>query len=181
MHLRVELFWERNYQECVVCHEAAWCRRAVVFLGTGSQETPFLCSCCELQQERVQVDVLQADMKPGRQAPDKKTRRLSNRQERRIAADVGGRTQPGSGNQAHAKGDVRKKGELRAEAKFTRSKQYILKLADLEKIRAECAHGEAAAFQIDFLNQQTNRVEDSWVVVTYDDWKELRNASRIDR
>lgn len=122
------------------------------------------------------VRIEQADLKPARQPPSKKDRRLSRKQEHRIAEDIGGRRQPGSGSQDHAKGDVRKKGAFRIEAKYTRAKQFTLKREELDKISGECGHGEKPAFQVDFLNNVTGRVEDSWVVIPYEDWKENLNV-----
>ena len=66
-----------------------------------------------------------------------RAQRRSRTQERRVAADVGGKVQAGSGNAWSAKGDVRKMGQLRVEAKYTERPRYILKLKDVLKIRSE--------------------------------------------
>jgi hypothetical protein len=78
--------------------------------------------------------------------------RRSRLQERRIAEEIGGREQPASGAAWNAKGDVRKLGELRVEAKYTEKNYYVLKLADLLKIRDEALLGGAEqwAFQVEF-------------------------------
>jgi hypothetical protein len=107
---------------------------------------------------------------PERRPPSKAVRRLSDRQERRIAEDIGGRTQPGSGNQPGAKGDVRRLGKDRIEAKLTFAQQYTIKLQELRKILSEATPGEAAALQVDFVDKDTKRVTDSWVLVPYEDW-----------
>jgi hypothetical protein len=105
-------------------------------------------------------------------------KKLSKKQERRIAEDVGGRTQPGSGCSPRAKGDVRKLGELRIEAKYTKARSYSLHLDDLRKILSECGEGEIATLVVDFLDPQSGRTTDSWAVVPYEDWIEkVRNAS----
>lgn len=70
------------------------------------------------------------------------SQRKSQQQERRVAEELGGRTQPGSGSGDFAKGDVRVKGEIRAECKTTSAASYSLKLADLVKIHREAALGK---------------------------------------
>jgi hypothetical protein len=77
----------------------------------------------------------------------------SKLQERRIAADVGGRVQAGSGSSWRAKSDVRDIGNLRIEAKFTSKDSYSLKLKDILKIREEALIGglETWAMQIEFV------------------------------
>jgi len=80
--------------------------------------------------------------------------RRSKLQENRIAADVGGRRQSGSGSSDFAKGDVRKQGDLRVEAKTTSSKSYALKASEIAKINGEAAMaGEDWAMQIEFQGQ----------------------------
>jgi hypothetical protein len=77
----------------------------------------------------------------------------SQLQEKRIAADLGGRTQPGSGSFWGAKSDVRKQGQIRCEAKYTAKKKYTLKLADLLKIKDEAIRGglETPVMQVEFV------------------------------
>lgn len=67
------------------------------------------------------------------------SRRESKHQEHRIAKDVKGQTQAGSGSGWHAKGDVRKIGVWRIEAKQTGSYNYTLKRRDIIKIQQEAA------------------------------------------
>lgn len=90
-------------------------------------------------------------MKPGK--------RRSVLQERRIAEDIGGRVQPGSGAPAFYKGDALKPGDLRVEAKTTSKRQYTLTTAVLDKIRNEALNGgeEDWAMQIEFQGQFTNK------------------------
>jgi hypothetical protein len=59
--------------------------------------------------------------------------KISRRLELGLAHDVGGKTQPGSGNQ-DAKCDVRLMDEWRLEHKFTNSSSYSLKVADLATV-----------------------------------------------
>jgi hypothetical protein len=73
-------------------------------------------------------------------------------QEERIAEDVGGRVQSGSGSSWSAKSDVRKMGDLRIEAKFTEKPEYTLKLDELLKLRDEAIKGglETPIMQVEF-------------------------------
>jgi len=61
-------------------------------------------------------------------------KRRSQRQERRLAKEFGGKVQPGSGCGRVNKGDVKSEHFL-IEAKRTDKKQYIFKLLDWETIR----------------------------------------------
>lgn len=81
--------------------------------------------------------------------------RKSRLQETRIAKDIGGRRQKASGATDFAKGDVRKQGEIRVEAKTTGARTFILKLSDVSKIREEALLGGAEdwAMQVEFQGQ----------------------------
>lgn len=99
-------------------------------------------------------------------------RRRALKSEMQIAEDIGGRTQPNSGAVAGYKGDVRKRGQHRIEAKTTRTKSYHVTRKELNKIRSECTFGEKPAFVIVFVNPATLREEDKWVLQPYGDWHE---------
>jgi len=178
VHLHLDVVAEETTTLCT-CGSGQLARLFYFFLGTGNKVVGPICFEC--WPEKMALEVEQADMTPSRSTPTKKDKRRARTQERRIAEDIEGRRQPGSGNQDHAKGDVRKKGHLRVEAKYTRSKQFILKREELDKIHGECTGGEKPAFQIDFLNPTTNRREDAWVAIPYEDWKELLDAARKDQ
>lgn len=76
--------------------------------------------------------------------------RASVRQERRVAKQVGGRVQPGSGNQWSAKGDV-KTAEHLIECKTTDGKGYRLTVEVLRKIETEAAKaGRRPVLQVEF-------------------------------
>ncbi len=100
----------------------------------------------------------------------KKTRRASERQEHKIAKDIGGRRQPGSGGGPWNKDDVRKEGKFRVEAKMTSKKSFSVKRSDLAKVRGHCELGEVPLMQIQFTDEQRN-VEEQWVVIPYDYWR----------
>lgn len=76
----------------------------------------------------------------------------SRRQEREVAAQVGGRLTPGSGA-GNEKGDVRVKGLARIEAKTTAKKSYALTIEQLAKIeKAALPSGEIPAMVIEFID-----------------------------
>jgi hypothetical protein len=87
----------------------------------------------------------------------KKQKRLSARQEQRMAEDLGGRTQPASGAMKNAKGDVRAMGVVRGEAKYTAKDTFSLKLTDLEKIVGE-AGLERAVLQLCFVDRSNRPI-----------------------
>lgn len=113
----------------------------------------------------------------------KQQRRISRRQERHLAEDLGGRVQPASGALPGAKGDVRAMGVVRAEAKYTSKDSYSLKLQDLEKIIDE-AGLERAVMQLCFMDR-SNRPLASFAIspMTADavSHPELLYASPLDR
>lgn len=79
----------------------------------------------------------------------RKTLKASRKQEARVAGDYGGRVTPGSGNQWHAKGDVKAKRFL-IECKTTEAASYRLDKATLTKIRIEAVkEGKHPALCID--------------------------------
>jgi hypothetical protein len=82
-------------------------------------------------------------------------RKKSQKQEKRVAEDIGGREQPGSGAPDFYKGDVRKTGKLRVECKTTSAQAYHLRLVDIEKIKVEALRGgdENWAMQVEFQTQ----------------------------
>lgn len=84
----------------------------------------------------------------------KRQKKISAKQEQRMARDLGGRVQPASGAMPHAKGDVRKMGVVRAEAKYTSKSTYSLKLEELDKIVAE-AGLDRAVLQVCFVDRSS--------------------------
>lgn len=96
------------------------------------------------------------------------------RQEKALAATLGGRTTSGSGSKTE-KGDVRIKGVLRVEAKCTRHKSYGLSLKDFEKVEdaaALCQPSEVPVMHIEFLDPAGNPIKGLYVV-RQDDFEEL--------
>ncbi len=65
-------------------------------------------------------------------------KRISLRQEKMAAADLGGRTQAASGaSKFSGGGDVRVMGKTRVECKYTENDSYTLKFSELEKLRKQ--------------------------------------------
>jgi hypothetical protein len=110
-----------------------------------------------------------------------KAKKSSRQQEVDIAAELAGRTMPGSGNQRGSKGDVRVKGSMRIEAKLTTAGSYSMQLADLYKIAGECAAGEKPVLVIDYLDPGTRKLRDRFAVVHFVDFKELLDAANKHR
>lgn len=84
-----------------------------------------------------------------------KIKKRSDLQERRVAADLGGKVQKASGATDFAKGDVRKFGDVRVECKTTGTKNYRLSIKDIKKIQSEALKGgmEDWVMQIEFQGQ----------------------------
>ena len=134
-----------------------------------------------LQDGEEQLAILEEpDPSAGRAPPNARIKRLSKKQERRNAASLGGRTQPGSGSSSRAKGDVRKLGEYRGESKFTFAQSYALERAVLEKIASECGEGEKPILFLDYKNKDTGRTHGSYVVLHETDFEELVHHASSD-
>lgn len=85
-------------------------------------------------------------------------KRISQRQEKFAAQDVGGHTTAGSGAaKTSGGGDVRKAGELRIECKYTEKDFFVLELAVLKKIQMEALRGgmEQPVLQLTFVAKHT--------------------------
>lgn len=115
------------------------------------------------------------DVQPvvGKTTNPKKLRRKAMKVEDKLAEDIGGRRHKGSGSLSYLKGDVRLRGRVRAESKFTQSGSYRVNLADLWKIASECAPGEVPAFDVTFVEPRTLKERDSWVLIPRSEWQRL--------
>lgn len=85
-------------------------------------------------------------------------KRISLRQEKNAAIDVGGQTTAGSGAaKTSGGGDVRKAGELRIECKYTEKNFFVLELAVMKKIQMEALRGgmEQPVLQLTFVAKYT--------------------------
>lgn len=143
-----------------------------------------LCRDCLFDPQGVRANIPLQPLVEGaapRRKALRKNKRFSREQEVDIATELDWRTQPGSGNQRGAKGDVRGRNIGRVEAKFTQAESFSLKLEELEKIAGECTGFEKPVFVIDFLEPGTRGLRGRYAVFQFDDIKELLHASRYHR
>lgn len=103
-------------------------------------------------------------------------RKIATLQERETSEALGGYRQTGSGSRRGYKGDGRIFGRFRIENKFTQAKEFRLKLAELRKIRAECSGQEVPIFNVQFREEGTLRILDSWALIPWSEWEKRANA-----
>ena len=103
------------------------------------------------------------------------TRTISDRQERRNAKAVGGRTTIASGSTPVDKGDVKAK-DLRMECKSTARVSIGVKKADLEKIASQAKDDEIPVFAIEFRGDPNKE----YYVIQKDWFLQLWEAHRRD-
>lgn len=102
----------------------------------------------------------------------KRKKKKSNKQERELAKRVGGKTQAGSGNQWHSRGDVEDKDFL-IECKYTKHKSFRVSVDLWEEIteKAFTMGGKTPAIEILLGEGQENL---KLIVLSEDDYLELR-------
>jgi hypothetical protein len=170
MHVLVKTILEAVGQgSCDSCYYVRDLFKLHVSVETGMDSTKSLCLSCLGSAQDVNVE--QADMRPGREPPSRKTKKLSQRQERELAHRTGGNAQKGSGAMIGYKGDVRKKGVVRVECKLTRARSFCVTRVVLDKIRSEAVDREIPSLHIQFVSR-LGKVEDEWVAVPVQDWEE---------
>jgi hypothetical protein len=148
--------------------------RLLIFIGAASESGPWFCAghYAAMQSTGASFEVEQPviDMSG---PPNRRVRNTSRKRELQIAESIGGRRQPGSGNQPFTKGDVRRKGDFRVEAKECFGLEFKVNRRDLlDKIRAECSRGEHPAVVITFRDKGTHQELESWAMVPYQIWEE---------
>lgn len=150
--------------------------------GTEFGYSPWLCAVCEVEKEGGPINVtLEAEGTiTGARPPSNKRKKVVQKRERKIAGIIGGRTQVASGAMPWAKGDIRKKGKYRIEHKSCENKSFSLTRDLLDKITSEASYGEMPMMVIEFLNKQTLKVEDSWVVMPGHVLQELNDETDDD-
>lgn len=105
-----------------------------------------------------------------------RNRKRSQKQEKRVAEDIGGKVQKASGATDFAKGDV-KGDNLLIEAKTTGQRSYRVDAAEIIKIQAEALARSASdwAMQIEFQGQfGMNR---KVAVIDWESYLDLRHDS----
>jgi hypothetical protein len=102
----------------------------------------------------------------------KKRKKKSDKQEKALAKKVGGKTQAGSGNQWHSKGDVEDE-EYLHECKYTKHKSFKVSVDLWEEIdeKAFAMGGKTPALEILLGEGQENL---KLVVLSEDDYLKLR-------
>ena len=155
--------------------------RLVVAVGLETDENDWRCLTCDVAREDSTFDVKPPEIDL-RAPPDRRTKRTSRKRELEVAEMVGGRRQPGSGNQPFAKGDVRKKGEFRLELKECFGVEFKAhRIQLLDKIRSECTLGEHPAVVITFREKVTHEALESWVMLPFEVWEKKFNAADPNR
>lgn len=147
--------------------------RLLTFIGAAVAESPWLCDDHHqlVEAEGVTFELEQPVIDTSG-PPSRRVKNTSRKRELEIASDIGGRRQPGSGNQPFTKGDIRKKGDFRIEAKECFGLEFKAHRVDLlDKIRAECSRGEHPAVVITFRDKGTHAPLESWVMVPYEIWE----------
>jgi len=123
-------------------------------------------------EDEVLSAILELEDVPKGGPPSRRMQRHVRDSEKQIGKDIGGRAQPASGALPGMKGDARARGRHRVESKTTKSLSFSVDRRDLNKIRSECTGQEKPAFVVEFVNPQTLREEDKWVLIPYEDWYE---------
>lgn len=191
--MRVSLSFEARLGFCSRCGDGAGPKGMVyvvpftVVVDGHAGETGTLCTNCLLCSEGMRVDVPMEDLAPGL-APRRGALRRVKKTSRRLEADLADdlnevlgqgvvRTQPGSGNQAGAKGDLRGKNLMRVEEKHTKAASFSLKLDELHKVAGECTGLERPVFVVDYLDPGTSKLQDRFAVIPIKYLKELLHAA----
>jgi hypothetical protein len=169
----ITLYYEQTNEQCSVCGAFPAYRGIISSAGAQGKLEP---RCLDCIISRVANGVIQEELQQtGCGVSTRRIKKLSQKQERRIMSDIGGRVQSASGAKNGYKGDGRLYNQIRMEAKFTFAKQFSLTRTILNKIRGECEGSEKPAVVIDFKNKFTGITEDSWVVIPYSEWKKTTN------
>jgi hypothetical protein len=105
-----------------------------------------------------------------------RNKKRSQKQEARIASDLGGKVQKASGATDFAKGDVRAE-NLLIEAKTTGQKSYRVDVTEIVKIQAEALEKGASdwAMQIEFQGQFGHNKKVA--VIDWESYLDLRHDS----
>lgn len=163
----------RYGDRCNVCQKVGYTTKVVLKSPHGEFLNLFVCEKCQEEGCEIKFNLNVVDTERGKEA--KKRIKRSRDMERKLAEDMGGRVQPGSGNSILPayKGDVRRQGEWRLEHKYTDAvKSYILKLIDLARIgKIAMQANESPALIINF-----RVIGESFAVIPYSLFLEMANA-----
>ena len=175
MPLPVKIIFTPANGACGRCQLVASGLDISLFTRTQSATLLHLCLKCLSSNEEIVGDMALIELmeKRSRRKLLRKQRTVSVKQEIEIAEALGARIQKASGALAGSKGDGRRKGVLRFEAKYTMNDSYPLRLDDLDKIASECHGAERPLLVLDFKDKATGRLRDRFVVLRFDHAKEM--------
>lgn len=160
-------------ERCQSCGQVRETTRLTLLHNRQALQMFRLCDKCMDTGKVIQFEV----NKPSILTKKKRKRQIkvSRKLEHKLADDVGGRRQPGSGNVKGSGGDVRVFGEWRLEHKHTRSVQgYRLEVQDLDAvIKHGNMAGEWPAMVIDF-----TKLAREFVVMPYEVFLEILEMLR---
>jgi hypothetical protein len=183
MHLPLSVVQEVVQLPCSRCERTNGINGALVIRfhifskGGGCTSEPVCTVCMETESGIEQkVELEEPDVEVNKRKGLKRQKKVSQQQEIDIAEELGARVQPNSGASVGAKGDVRKKGVARVEAKFTTAKSYSLQHEELQKIAGECGDKEKPILVVDFQDPLTHRLKDRYAILPFEDLKELLDA-----
>lgn len=104
--------------------------------------------CKHCRRTFSKLDVVSKEYVP-KNPRSKSTRRQADKQERRVARNLGARQTIASGQTPIDKGDVRSE-NVRVECKYTDKKSYSLKAEDLQKIANATTGEQIPLFYVEF-------------------------------
>ncbi len=148
---------------------------SLVVVRTGGETATANCENAELLTGQT-VTIFFDEPGPGIRPSPGRRRAAINRQERERAEELGGHRQTGSGSVRGLKADGRVFGKYRIENKATTTKAYRLELADLLKLRSECAGLEVPVFEVEFQEKATLRAIDRWALIPWDIFRKRISA-----
>jgi hypothetical protein len=177
--MHVSLTANQATEHCSQCGGIELVISLSVFTDSQQDDLPTLCAKCLCKPEGIEMKLMlrAPAVEASKQKVLRQQKKRSKAQEKEIAEELGAWTQPGSGNKAYAKGDVRKKGKFLVEAKYTAADSYALHHADLEKIQAECTDLEKPVFVVEYVDKITLRTKDRYAVLPFGELKELLDGA----
>ncbi len=120
-------------ERCHSCGQVRETTRLTLKKGEELLQMFLICDSCMDTGKVISFEVKQQSTMS--KSTRKRQIKVSRKLEKKLAAEVGGRTQPGSGNVRGSGGDVRIFGDWRMEHKYTRSVLgYRLETQDLDAV-----------------------------------------------
>lgn len=163
---------------CDNCQSSGWPAVEFSFFIEGYAATTRgpICLKCMGKEVMGEFEIAELAPPPTQKRALRRGKRASLKQEVEVAEELGARVQKASGAMVGYKGDGRKKGVVRFEAKYTEAESYRLELGDLYKIASECHGREQPLLVLDFADKHTGRLKGRFAVVPFDLAKEMFNG-----